>query len=152
MEAFDNVKHQIGCCGIWCGSCVVANGTLRELTRRYDDILVAYGFEGWVPKQFDYVEFARGLASIQSMPLCSGCLKNGGREDCEIKHCVSKKGIHDCSQCTEPATCRNSELLEKMRSGALAADLFVKTEDIDEQRLIELWTEELASRWLGDLL
>ena len=33
----ENVKDQIGYCGIWCGSCIVGNGALRELTRKYED-------------------------------------------------------------------------------------------------------------------
>ena len=42
---FELVKNQIGSCGIWCGSCVVANGTLRELTRRYAQMIEAYGLK-----------------------------------------------------------------------------------------------------------
>ncbi len=36
-EAFDRVKAQIGACGIWCGSCAVGNGSLRELSRRFEE-------------------------------------------------------------------------------------------------------------------
>jgi hypothetical protein len=43
-KAFENVKSQIGFCGIWCGSCVVGNGTLRELTRKFEEMTRAYGF------------------------------------------------------------------------------------------------------------
>ena len=39
MKAFDNIKGLIGYCGIWCGSCVVSNGALRELTQRYEKLL-----------------------------------------------------------------------------------------------------------------
>ena len=46
VESFEDVKGQIGCCGIWCGSCVVGNGALRELTRRYEEIVENYGLEG----------------------------------------------------------------------------------------------------------
>ena len=40
-KAFENVQGQIGFCGIWCGSCVVGNGTLKELTKRYEEIISA---------------------------------------------------------------------------------------------------------------
>ena len=92
-ETSENVKSQIGFCGIWCGSCMVGNGTLRELTKRYEEMTNAYGLGKWCPKDFDYGEFSKGLASIQRMPLCIGCLKGGGRDDCEIRACASNKGL-----------------------------------------------------------
>ena len=70
VKPFENVKDQIGYCGIWCGSCVVGNGTLRELTKRYEEIIKSYGLEHWAPKDFDFKEFMKGLASIETMPLC----------------------------------------------------------------------------------
>ena len=92
-ESFENVKNQIGFCGIWCGSCVAGNGTLRELTKRYADIIKRYGLEGWAPKDFDFKEFLKGLASMQAMPLCQGCLKGDGRPNCEMRVCASNKNI-----------------------------------------------------------
>lgn len=32
-EGYRSVERQIGYCGIWCGSCIVGNGALRELSR-----------------------------------------------------------------------------------------------------------------------
>jgi len=146
-EAFDNVKNQIGFCGIWCGSCVVGNGTLRELTKKYTTIIKNYDLEGWAPKDFDFKEFAKGLASIQNVPLCPGCLKGGGRDNCEMKACALNKGITDCSQCAQPEACKNLETLQKMRTGARNAGLSVKTKDVDSQELIKKWTAELKSKW-----
>jgi hypothetical protein len=146
-KAFENVRNQIGFCGIWCGSCVVGNGILRVLTQRYEELIRAHGLEAWAPKDFDYAEFAKGLASIQRMPLCLGCLKGGGREDCEIKACASRKGLNDCGECNEQSHCKHGEILEKMRSGALAAGLFVKTTGADRQVLLQDWTTQLSSKW-----
>jgi len=146
-KAFGNVKEQIGFCGIWCGCCVVGNGTLRELTEKYNEIIGAYGLEEWAPEDFDYKEFLKGLKSIQSMPLCPGCLKGGGRDNCEMKTCALNRNIDGCSKCPELATCKHVEALQKMRSGALSAGLFVETEDVDRQQLIEKWTTELKSQW-----
>jgi len=149
---FELVKNQIGFCGIWCGSCVVGNGTLRELTERYAEMIEAYGLKEWGPKDFDYKEFAKGLESIQTMPLCPGCLKGGGRDNCEMRTCASSKGIDDCSECGETAGCRHTELLQKMRSGALGTGLFVKTEAVDRQKLIEKWITELKTKWPSCIL
>ena len=44
-DAFEGVKRQIGYCGIWCGSGIVCNGTLSELTRQYDELIKAYVLE-----------------------------------------------------------------------------------------------------------
>ncbi len=146
-KAFENVREQIGFCGIWCGSCVAGNGTLRELTKRYEGVIGAYGLEEWASNDFDYQEFSKGLTSIQNIPLCPGCLKGGGRDNCEMKICASRKNIDTCSVCHELAACKHVEILQTMRSGALAAGLFVGTEDVDRQQLIEKWTAELKNQW-----
>ena len=93
---FENVRNQIGFCGIWCGSCVVGNGALRELTKRYEKLIKDYGLEEWAPKDFDFKEFSKGLKSIQTLPLCEGCLKGGGRPNCEIRTCAQNKSIDGC--------------------------------------------------------
>ncbi len=62
-KRFENVKDQIGFCGIWCGSCVVGNGALRELTKRYEQVIQAYGLQEWGPKDFDFKEFKKALSS-----------------------------------------------------------------------------------------
>jgi len=92
-EPFENVRNQIGFCGIWCGSCAVGNGVLRELTRRYEQTIKRYGLEEWAPEDFDFEEFTRGLASIQAMPLCRGCLKGDGKPNCEIRACALKASV-----------------------------------------------------------
>lgn len=146
-ESFENVKDQIGSCGIWCGSCVVGNGVLRELTGRYEEVIRAYGLQEWGPKEFDFKEFMKGLRSIQEMPLCQGCRKGDGKPNCEIRACASSKKINDCSECDQPSACKNSEALQKMREGARDAGLLVKTEDVDRRRLIRKWTSGLKSTW-----
>ena len=147
IKAFDNVKNQIGYCGIYCGSCVVGNGTLKELTKRYEEIIQKYGLKEWALKDCDFQEFSKGLASIQAMPLCQGCLKGGGRDNCEMRICASNKKTNDCSECDQPEACRNREILQHMHNGARDAGLFVKTEKVDRERLIEKWTEELKRKW-----
>lgn len=147
IPELENVKDQVGYCGIWCGSCIVGNGTLRELTRRYQETTEAYGLKHWAPADFDYKEFAKGLASIQRIPTCPGCLKGGGRDNCEIRDCALAKNVPDCTECNEQSTCKHTEILHKMRSGALAAGLSVKSGPGERKRLIETWLTELESRW-----
>ncbi len=144
-NAFENVKNQIGFCGIWCGSCVVGNGTLRELTKRYKELINAYDLKDWAPKDFDFDEFYKGLESIQKSQLCAGCIKGGGRDNCEIRTCAMEKGFEDCTSCRQFGQCR-IELLEHMRCGARKAGLFVKTQD-DEREVVERWMSELKAKW-----
>ena len=146
-QAFENVRDQIGFCGIWCGSCIVGNGTLQELTRRYKELIAVYGLEEWGPKDFDYKELLKGLGSIQNTPVCAGCLKGGGRENCEMRFCASSRGVTGCYTCREIAVCTHSEPLQYMRSGAIRAGLFVNTEDVDRQQLIRNWTAKLRIHW-----
>jgi hypothetical protein len=58
---FENVEEQIGRCGIWCGSCVVGNGALAELTRRYEQLLELHDLRAWGPRGIDYDAFAQSL-------------------------------------------------------------------------------------------
>ena len=152
LEAFQNVQNQIGFCGIWCGSCAVGNEVLRELTRRYVEFITAYGLEEWGPKDLDYKELLKGLESIENTPLCSGCLRGGGRENCEMKSCAVSKRITGCHRCWEPAACRYSEPLREMRLGAIRAGLFVNIEDVGQEELIETWTSKLRTNWPASIL
>jgi hypothetical protein len=136
-EAFENVKGQIGFCGIWCGGCAVANGVLRELGRRYKDVINKYGLKRWAPKDFDFGEFYKGLESIENMPLCAGCLKGGGRDDCEIRSCAKAKGVEDCTQCEQFGNCEHSKFVKHMRLGAANAGLSVISKDDDRKKFIE---------------
>ena len=152
VKAFENVRSQIGYCGIWCGSCVVGNGSLRELTRRYRQIIEGYGLEEWVPQEFDFNEFSKGLASIQATPICPGCRKEGGALGCQLRACGLDRGVEDCIECGMPETCDNLKRLKKMRAGALDAGLIVKGEDVDHEELIEEWTVDLKSKWPTNIL
>jgi hypothetical protein len=152
VKSFEDVKNQISYCGIWCGSCVVGNGALRELTRRYEEIVENYGLDGWAPDDLDYKEFSRGLSSIQSMPLCEGCLKGGGNPDCQMRACAVSRGLTDCNDCDQPEACGNRESIERMRTDALSAGLNVKTGKGDGRELIEAWTEELKGKWPSSIL
>ena len=151
-NAFENVKDQIGFCGIWCGSCVVGNGTLRELTKRYKELINTYDLRDWGPKDFDYSEFYKGLESIENMPLCPGCLKGGGRPDCEIRNCAVNEKIADCSLCDHPTACEHGEILHRMRTGAARAGLMVKTEDAHRQALIDKWIAGVKDKFPCSLL
>ena len=152
IEAFENVREQIGFCGIWCGSCIVGNGALRELTGRYKELITVYDLEGWGPQDFSYKELLKGLESIQNMPLCSGCLKGGGRDSCQMRSCAASKRITGCHKCRELVVCKHSEPLREMRSGAIKAGLFVNTVDVDQQELVENWTAKLRANWPSSIL
>ncbi len=149
MEAkpFENVKNQIGYCGLWCGSCVVGNGSLRELTKKYEETFKGYGVNEWGAKDFDAKEFMKGLASIQALPICQGCLKDDGNLECKIRPCASNKRISDCSECNEDTKCKNLDELQNVRTGALRVGMLVKTDKSEKQQLIKEWTAEIRRRF-----
>jgi hypothetical protein len=144
---FNNVKDQVGFCGIWCGSCVVGNGALRRLTRKYKEMTDSYDLKDWAPKDFDYAEFAKGLSSIQEIPVCPGCRMGGGRDDCELRACSSARGFRECAECGAGDDCSHRGLFDHMRSGALSAGLIVRTSVPLEADPIEEWTSQVASKW-----
>jgi len=149
VKAFENAKNQIGYCGLWCGSCVVGNGTLKELTKKYEHVVKGYGVNEWGAKDFDSKEFMKGLASIQTLPICQGCLKGGGNDECKIRPCASNKKISDCNECNELTKCKNLEVLQKVRTGALRVGMLVKTSNdkADRQQLIRKWIAEIKNKF-----
>ncbi len=149
-ESFRNVKNQIGYCGIWCGSCPGGNGVSMEFTKKYEDFVKKSQLEKWAPKTFDFSEFMKGLAAIQTMPSCTGCLNGGGNPTCKIRTCASKKKIVNCSQCDQLLACRNFEALEKTHPNI--KDDLRKMRNVKDQELIKKWTNELSRKWPHCLL
>jgi len=147
-QSFENVKSQIGRCGIWCGSCVVGNGTLRTLGRRCEHIIRGYGVDDWGATDFDGKEFMKGLAGIQAIPVCRGCLKGGGNEVCRIRPCASSKQVSDCVECGEMATCEHREALQKVRAGAARVGMQVigENDGTSRQELMQNWTTDISGR------
>jgi len=148
-KPFENVKNQIGYCAIWCGSCVVGNGILKELTKRYEHIIEGYGVDKWgaEDQDFDGREFMKSLQSIQNIPICRGCLKGGGATNCKIRTCASSKKLADCTECKEFMTCENREALQKVRTGASRVGMLVKTDKVGQRKLIEKWTVEIRNKF-----
>jgi hypothetical protein len=151
-SAFESVKNQIGYCGIWCGSCVVGNGALAELTTRYEKILAAYGLKEWAPSEFDHDSFSQALDIIRCYGSCPGCLRGGGRDNCEIRTCALERGLSNCRECHAGSACGANELLERMRSGAVAAGLFVNIDVEDQDQTIARWEGEISRRWPSSIL
>jgi hypothetical protein len=152
LTAFEKVRQQIGYCGVWCGSCVVGNGALKRLTTKYQEILCAHGLEHWAPEDLDYVDFERSLRVVKRVASCAGCRKGGGRDDCELRSCCANKGLEDCLACDDQDHCSHGEILERMRSGARAAGLFVKNMSGSNTRLLSAWETELRSKWPSSVL
>jgi hypothetical protein len=146
-SALDSVFDQVGFCGIWCGSCAVGTSALMEIAGRYRDLCESHGLGHWGAGGFDYGAFLKGLDSISHLAGCPGCLKGGGREDCEIRLCATERGVRACSFCTDAHWCRHASVLDHMRTGAKAAGLLV-AEARDEHDIPTGRREsELKSLW-----
>ena len=139
LHAYENVKGQIGGCGIWCGSCALGNGSLLALTDCLRDTLDGHGFEHWAPDGMDYPDFVRGLAAVRGVASCTGCRKGGGRDDCALRVCSEAKGLTSCADCTDLRACSHQELLDQMRAGARAAGLRVLDPSDDIERTLSDW-------------
>ena len=146
-EGFENVKNQIGVCGIWCGSCLGGNGAVQELTRKYEQIIKRSqsALEKWAPKEFNFNEFVKGLACIQAMSLCPGCRKGGGNPACKIRICALKKNLISCSQCDGLAECRNFESLEQ--GHPKIKEELRKIKNVEQKEVVEKWVNELKAKW-----
>jgi hypothetical protein len=144
-EHFENVKGQIGYCGLWCGGCAAGNGAIVEHAREFNELVRIFELEKWVPKDFDFKEFTKGLESIQAMSVCPGCQKGGGLPDCQIKDCASERKKANCGQCGQLMQCRNFKFLEKDNS--TIRDGLLQLKNGDREALMQKWTQELKSKW-----
>ena len=149
---FDNVRDQIGRCGIWCGSCGAGNGALQILSRRYVELIENYGLPQWGPKDVDYDKFKSWLGLIGEMPLCNGCLQGDGNPDCKLRPCAEERDFSDCVECDRFGSCSRDEELKKVRDGALDAGFFVKQEKAARRKLIEKWTAKMKDAWPSSVL
>jgi hypothetical protein len=146
-NGFENVKNQIGYCGIWCGSCMGGNGAVQELTRKYEEIVKKSkdALERYASKEFDFDGFMKGLTCVQAMQMCPGCKKGGGNPACAIRSCASKRNIENCSQCNELMECKNFEELQKYYPRT--RDDLLKIKNADQKEVIEKWMNELKAKW-----
>jgi hypothetical protein len=146
-KAFESVKGQIGYCGLWCGSCIVGNGTLRELTVRYRELIKGHGVEEWGLKDqgMDGDGFMNALIAIENIAICPGCLKGGGNDACTMRPCAREKKASDCIECREKATCKNLDPLERVRTGGSKAGMLMKDERGEPD--IVAWVAELKGRF-----
>jgi len=151
-EAYENVKDQVGGCGIWCGSCAVGNGAIRELARRLSEVLGAHGASEWVPPETDYATFSRDLDTIVDVAECAGCRRGGGRDDCALRACSVERRHATCAACPDLGACASSELLGHMRDGARRAGLRVVDPDEDPKAVLGTWQRELPRTWPGLIL
>lgn len=135
---------------------MVGNGTLRELTKRYRELVKGHGVDEWGLKDqgMDGEGFINALIAIENIALCPGCLKGGGNEACPMRPCAREKGVSDCIECREKAGCRNLDPLERVRTGAAKAGMLMKGER--GQPDTEAWEAEVRKRfphcmiWMGD--
>lgn len=118
---------------------------MQELVRKFEDFVKNQNLEEYVPKDFNFEEFSRGLASIQKMPICPGCRKGGGLLTCKIRVCALIRDVIDCSKCDLLTDCKNFEELEKTHP-KIKEDL-IRIKNENRPTLIKRWTDELKSKW-----
>jgi len=150
--SFENVKDQIGFCGIWCGSCLGGNGAIHELTTRYERIIKQSqpALEKYAPKEFNFETLMKQLVYVQAMPSCPGCRKGGGDPGCKVRLCALNRSVTYCSECEQLSTCKNFEELEKSNSKIKEDLIEMKTKG--QAALMNKWMGELKAKWPHCLL
>jgi len=149
---YENVKDQIGRCGIWCGSCALGNGSLRALIDGLEAVLDSHGAQHWAPSGMDYAAFTRGLDDLSGAAACVGCRRGGGRDSCALRACSTGRSLGDCADCPELGACANDDLLRTMRDGARKAGLFVREPGEDRTERLASWGDRLRTTWPSRIL
>lgn len=130
----------------WCGSCSVGNGLVNELARKCSKTITDYGVHEWGPKDVDYEDLLKGLAVVSKMEPCRGCIKGGGRTNCEIRACATEKGFAECVDCGSGEACQNIKIIDHMRSGTKGVGMKVKDKAGDRVEILRKWTLEMDDR------
>jgi hypothetical protein len=135
-SSFDNVKGQVGHCGLWCGSCIVGNGLLAEMTSRYERVVCGHGVHKWVLKEKGD-EFVQALETIKNVDGCPGCLKGGGDDTCPMRDCTKQRGLVHCDECGAGDGCLHAKRIEYMRSAGKAAGMVSAPSGKERDRLLD---------------
>jgi hypothetical protein len=117
------------------------------LADAYRDMAESHGVGQWGAEDFDYEAFLKGLDAIAALPVCPGCLRGGGRDDCELRACATGRDLRGCVSCPERPSCPHGELLQHMRAGAARAGLVVIDRPEDHDMPEHRRREALASLW-----
>lgn len=109
-EAFENVKDQIGPCGISCALCNLGNGTVAETASTLNDYLSFYEIPSWAPEtpggaELNFDNLRKTLGWMHTYARCFGCEQGGGPPDCAIRNCAKGKGFVLCSECPDLDSC-----------------------------------------------
>jgi len=94
-------------CGLYCGTCAIKDGRIRNTAKSLWDFLVAYGFPRWAPALADLVPAVKGWTQFEEVlewlttTDCRGCKAEGGNPECAIRLCVKEKGLAGCWECDQ---------------------------------------------------
>jgi len=143
-EAFDQVKDQMGPCGIACAACDLGNGTVAETAVKLKQYLQRYGVPSWgsqVPgwSDIDFKKLDGSLDWVQTYTRCFGCEQGGGPPDCAIRACSREKGYELCSQCSELEGCTKFDSL-----GDYAHQLKAKLKEAKGKSKKEMFSKEIS--------
>jgi hypothetical protein len=129
-----NANNLVGCCGNYCGSC--------EIHRAYKD------------KGKLLVDTARKHNCLPADVRCEGCQalaisgwsrSEGWGRDCEIRKCLSNRGISFCFDCNEITAC---DRWNELAASCLAAgmDLEASLQALKDGSIAE-WLARQDARW-----
>jgi len=150
--AFENVRNQIGCCGLWCGSCAVGNGSVARVARGLRDLLTAYDVPNWGTLDLSWESFLDAVTSLEGTISCVGCRKGGGRGNCEIRACADGRGVTHCTDCSSFGVCTQQPIVEHMRCGAARVGMVMLSPGDAPAAMIETWSQIVTRRWPTCLL
>ena len=144
-EALDQVKNQMGPCGITCATCDLGNGTVAETALKLKQYLQTYGVSQWAPlvpggSDINFDQLDKSLEWAQTYTRCFGCEQGGGPPDCTIRLCSKERGYELCSQCPDLEECTKFDWL-----GDYAQKLKDKMKEAKGKSKKEILSEVLSS-------
>lgn len=116
-QAFEELKTQMGPCGIACATCDLGNGTVAETANTLKQQLQMYEVSTWAPQapggsEIDFNQLGKSLDWVHTYTRCLGCEQGGGPPDCAIRACAKERGYDICSQCADLEECTKFDFLE----------------------------------------
>ena len=125
---------QIAYCGLFCGSCIIRQGKIGELSNELllriespDFQKLAHGLPTLKPDAFrdlERIEEGRGfLKALCQLDCQKACKQGGGSTGCRIRECCRQKGIDGCWRCQQMENCETLGWLTPVHDNAHVLNL-----------------------------
>jgi hypothetical protein len=99
-------------CGLYCLDCIPANAEFFAVVKRLNEMLADLQFEQYASLKArgnavfnDYGTFLQVMQAIAGLECVAPCTEGGCKPSCDIRNCVTGRGLAGCWDCETSSDC-----------------------------------------------